>query len=203
MPRKLAKSFYRRKDTLAVARELLGKTIFVRDDEGESASGRIVEVEAYLGIEDKAAHSHGGRKTDRTRVMYRPGGVSYVYLVYGMYHQFNVIVGDEGRPHGVLVRAVEPVTNIEGMRRRRGEMPDTNLTSGPGKLCIALGIDRTYNEEDLEGPRVWIEDAPAVSAEQIASGPRIGIDYAEEYVEKPWRFWLKQSSFASRAPRKA
>lgn len=203
MPRELPKSFYLREDTLEVALDLIGKTLVVPDETGDRVSGRIVEVEAYLGVEDKAAHSFGGRLTDRTKVIFAPGGTAYVFFVYGMYHQLNVVTGPEDHPHVVLIRAVEPLEGIETMRRRRGKMPDRNLTSGPGKLCIALGIDRSFYGEDLTGTRIWLEDAPTVATSEIASGPRVGIDYAGEYVGKPWRFWLKRNPFVSKAPRRS
>jgi DNA-3-methyladenine glycosylase len=123
-----------------------------------------------------------------------------------MYFQFNVVVGAVDTPHAILIRAVEPVENIEIMRMRRNaksknpnqKMPDKNLTSGPGKLCIALGIDRTFNNEDLLGEKVWLEDFKAFSDSEISNGKRIGIDYAEEFAEKPWRFWVKDNLFVSR-----
>ncbi|MCO6510053.1 MAG: DNA-3-methyladenine glycosylase [Aridibacter famidurans] len=203
MPGRLPRSFYLREDTLEVARDLLGKTLVVPDEAGDRVSGKIVEVEAYMGIEDKAAHSFGGRLTDRTKVIFGPGGTAYVFFVYGVYHQLNVVTGPEDHPHVVLVRAIEPLENLDRMRERRGKMPDRNLTSGPGKLCIALGIDKSFYGEDLTGNRIWLEDTPSVAASEIASGPRVGIDYAGEYVGKPWRYWLKDNPFVSKAPRKA
>jgi DNA-3-methyladenine glycosylase len=197
---RLRRAFYARADTLAVARELLGKRLVVPTDLGERVSGRIVEVEAYLGAEDKAAHSYGWRRTARTETMYAKGGAVYVFFVYGMHHQFNVVTGPEGTPTAVLVRAVEPEEGIELMRERRAVTKDRELTSGPGKLCKALGIDRSFDGEDLTASaRVWLEDARArVRPEEIAEGPRIGIAYAQEYALKPWRFWLKGNAFVSK-----
>lgn len=186
-----------------MAKELLGKTLVVPDETGSRISGRIVETEAYLGAEDKAAHSFGGRRTERTEVTYRPGGVAYVFFVYGMYHQLNVVTGPADHPHVVLIRAVEPQEGVEKMRERRGKMPDRNLTSGPGKLCIALGIDKSFYGEDLLGKRIWLEDGEPVPESDISSGPRIGIDYAEEYAVKRWRFWVKDNPFVSKTPKKA
>ncbi|HUF05428.1 MAG TPA: DNA-3-methyladenine glycosylase [Aridibacter sp.] len=200
MARKLPATFYRRQDTLKVARDLLGKKMVVPDETARRVSGRIVEVEAYLGVEDKAAHSYGGRFTERTKVMFGFGGTAYVFFVYGMYHQLNVVTGPDDSPHVVLIRAIEPLENLEKMRERRGEMPDRNLTSGPGKLCIALGIDKSFYGEDLSGERIWLEDAPPAAGSEIASGPRIGIDYAEEYSKKPWRFWIVRNPFVSKVP---
>jgi DNA-3-methyladenine glycosylase len=116
-----------------------------------------------------------------------------------MYHQFNVVVGKVDTPHAILIRAAEPLENIELMRERRiKKMPDKNLTSGPGKLCIALGIDKSLNGEDLLGEKVWLEEGDPIPKNKIVSGKRIGIDYAEEDAEKPWRFWLKENPFVSR-----
>src|SRR5687768_9193050 len=135
---KLIREFYMRSDTVAIARELLGKLLVVPDENGSRISGMIVETEAYLGIEDRAAHSYGGRRTARTEATYALGGHVYVFFVYGMYYQLNVVTGPIDHPHVVLIRAVEPTEGIEKMQDRRGPMKDRNLTSGPGKLCIAL-----------------------------------------------------------------
>lgn len=198
MSKKLKRSFYLRDDTVAVARDLLGKLLVVPDPEGRRVSGMIVETEAYLGIADRAAHSYGGRRTARNEVMYGRAGHVYVFLVYGMYNQFNVVTGPPDHPHAVLIRAVEPVEGIEIMRSRRGDMKDRDLTSGPGKLCIALAIDRTLNGEDLLGSRVWLEDRRSIADIEIAVGKRVGIDYAGQDASKPWRFWLKESGFVSK-----
>jgi len=197
MPEKVPSEFYTSQDSLAAARSLLGKTIVVPDDTGARVSGRIVEVEAYLGIDDRAAHSYGGRRTKRTEIMFGGGGMAYIFFVYGMYHQFNVVLGPPGVPHVALIRAVEPVENIEKMRERRGRMPDRNLTSGPGKLCIALGIDKRFYGEDLSGPAIWLEDSPETADDSIASGRRIGIDYAGEDALRPWRFWIRGNQYVS------
>lgn len=201
MPKKLPREFYTRQDTMSAVEALLGKRLVVPDESGTRVSGRIVEVEAYLGVEDKAAHSYGGRRTTRTEVMFGEGGRAYVFFVYGMYHQFNVVFGGEDTPHVALVRAVEPLENLERMRERRGPMPDSNLTSGPGKLCIALGIDKSFYGEDLTGERIWLEEGDPMDGVVVRSGPRVGIDYAEEFAEKPWRFWIDGNPFVSRHPR--
>ncbi len=196
--RKLPREFYTRSNVLTVARELLGKLLVVPANKGARVSGRIVECEAYRGPQDRAAHSYGGRRTKRTETMYRVGGTVYVFFVYGMYNQFNVVTNQLDHPHAILIRALEPVEGIEIMRKRRHGQPDHNLTNGPGKLCLAMGIDRSLNAADLLGKKVWLEDAPAIPRSQIASGPRVGIDYAEEWIEKPWRFWIKGNPFVSR-----
>lgn len=195
---KLPREFYTRPNVLAVARDLLGKLLVVPAKKGKRVSGKIVEVEAYRGPQDRAAHSFGGRRTKRTETMYRIGGTAYVFFVYGMYYQFNVVTNAADAPHAVLIRAVEPVEGIELMRKRRQGQPDHNLTNGPGKLCIALGIDRGLDAADLLGENVWLEEGEKISRLRIASGPRIGIDYAEGWVDKPWRFWLRDNAFVSR-----
>jgi DNA-3-methyladenine glycosylase len=200
MPAKLPLEFYTRSNVLLIARQLLGCRLVVPTSEGARVSGRIVETEAYAGPEDKASHAYGNRRTLRTETMYGPGGTAYVYFIYGMYYQFNVVTGRREIPHAVLLRALEPEEGIELMRERRPVKRDRDLTSGPGKLCQAFGLDRSFNGEDLlSGERVWIE-APEqkLSPRRIASGPRIGIDYAEEYAEKPWRFWIKDNVYVSR-----
>ena len=194
---KLRREFYTRENTLQVARDLLGKLLVVPDNAGNRVSGMIVETEAYLGEIDKAAHSYGGRRSARNEITYAEGGHAYVFFVYGMYFQLNFVTGFIDHPHVVLIRAVEPVAGIEIMRERRGEMPDRNLTSGPGKLCIALAIERSLNGADLLGDRIWTEDYKSFSASNIESGKRVGIDYAEEFVEMPWRFWVKDNPFVS------
>lgn len=198
--KKLGHDFYTRSDTLRLARELLGKRLVVPAAvKGARVSGIIVEVEAYMGPEDKGAHSYNNRRTQRTEIMYGAGGVAYVFFIYGMYYQFNVVTNLEGIPHVVLLRAAEPDEGIEMMRNMRPGRKDTELTNGPGKLCDAFGIDRTFNGADLTGKRVWIEDVGYdLPARQISSGPRIGIDYAAEFVDKPWRFWIKDNRYVSR-----
>lgn len=205
---RLGREMYVGTDTVAIARSLLGKLLVVPDEDGRRVSGMIVEAEAYLGIDDRAAHSYGGRRTARNEVMYGDPGHAYVFFVYGMYNQFNVVTGPKDHPHAILIRALEPVEGIEIMRRRRAmkrssskstrPIRDRDLTSGPGKLCIALGIDRSHNAEDLTGDRVWIEEYRSFEDDDVDVGPRIGIDYAGEDVLLPLRFWVSGSTFISR-----
>lgn len=195
---KLPREFYTRSNVVTVARELLGKLLVVPASDGSRVSGIIVETEAYRGPQDRAAHSYGGRRTKRSETMYGIGGTAYVFFVYGMYYQFNVVTNAEDTPHAVLIRAVEPIEGVDLMRKRRNGQPDHNLTNGPGKLCIALGIDRKLDSVDLLGNKVWLEAGEKTPPRKIASGPRIGIDYAEEWVAKPWRFWVKDNPFVSR-----
>jgi DNA-3-methyladenine glycosylase len=200
---KLPISFYQRDDTLTIARELLGKLLVVPDLNGRRVSGVIVETEAYLGEIDKAAHSYGGRRTARNEITYAPGGHVYVFFVYGMYYQLNLVTGLADSPQVVLVRGIEPVEGIDTMIERRGNMKDTNLTSGPGKLCIAFGIDRSFNGEDLSGERIWVEEHKKFQVGEISSGPRVGIDYAEEFIEMPWRYWVKGNKYVSKTPKRS
>jgi DNA-3-methyladenine glycosylase len=195
---KLPRHFYLSDDTTRVARDLLGKLLVVPDTNGIRIAGMIVETEAYLGETDRAAHSFGGRRTPRNEITFGSGGHVYVFFIYGMYYQLNVVTGPADHPHVVLIRAVEPVEGIEIMRTRRGEMKDRNLTSGPGKLCIALNIDRGLNGEDLLGDKIWLEDRRSFTDDEIAVGKRIGIDYAAEDAERPWRFWVKDNLFVSK-----
>jgi len=196
--RKLPREFYTRQNVLTVARELLGKLLVVPAANGARVSGMIVETEAYRGPRDRASHAYGGRRTKRTETMYLRGGAAYVYFVYGMYYQFNVVTNVKDTPHAVLVRALQPVEGIETMRSRRHGQPDHNLSNGPGKLCIALGIDRQLDRADLLGDRVWLEEYESVPSSKITKGPRIGIDYAENWTAKPWRFWIEGNECVSR-----
>lgn len=195
---KLPRDFYTRSDVLEVARDLLGKKLVVPNRNGSRVAGIIVETEAYRGPEDRASHAYNGRRTNRSETMYGVGGTAYVYFVYGMYNQFNVITNVENIPHAILVRALEPLEGLDIIRRRRSGRSEYELTSGPGRLCLALGIDRKLDRTDLLGDRVWIEEGPAISPGQIARGPRVGIDYAGAWVTKPWRFWVRDNPFVSK-----
>jgi len=195
---KLPREFYLSKNTAKIARYLLGKLLVVPDNTGRRVSGMIVEVEAYLGQADRAAHSFGGRRTARNEVMYGGGGHVYVFFVYGMYYQLNVVTGPAEHPHAILIRGMEPVEGIEVMRERRGKMKDTNLTSGPGKLSIAFGVTRDLNGSDLTDDRIWLEEYRSFSKKQIEIGKRIGIDYAGEDAERLLRFWVRENPFVSK-----
>jgi DNA-3-methyladenine glycosylase len=195
---KVPQEFYLSKNTAKIARALLGKLLVIPDENGRRVSGMIVEVEAYLGVADRAAHSHGGRRTARNEVMYGEGGHVYVFFIYGMYYQLNFVAGPADHPHAILIRGVEPVEGIEIMRERRGQMKDTNLTSGPGKLAIAFGVTRELNGADLTGDRIWLEEYQKFSKNDIEIGPRIGVDYAGDDALLPLRFWAKGNPFVSR-----
>ncbi|MGE5509143.1 MAG: DNA-3-methyladenine glycosylase [Chitinophagales bacterium] len=200
MDRPLPASFYAR-GALALAPALLGKLLVHAAPEGR-ASGIIVETEAYCGPLDRAAHSYGGKETPRTRAMFGPAGHAYVYFVYGMHYCFNVVAASEGVPEAVLVRAVEPVEGLELMARRRRRPLRTpadlvNLTNGPGKLAQALGIDRDLYGTDLTGDRLFLTEGRRVDPAEIAASPRVGVAYAGEWADRPWRFFLKGNPFVS------
>jgi len=196
---KLPKSFYTRPDVVQIAQDLLGKYIYTYID-GMLTGGMIVETEAYAGINDRACHAHLNRRTQRTEIMYHEGGVAYVYLVYGIYHLFNIITNEKDKADAVLVRAIEPEIGVEEMLLRRNmQSIKPNLTAGPGVLSIALGINKKLYSADLTGNIVWLEDkGTAIAPENIAAGPRIGVDYAGEDALLPWRFWVKGNKWVSR-----
>jgi DNA-3-methyladenine glycosylase len=186
--------FYRKKDVVGISRKLLGKALFT-SFRGSVTGGLIIETEAYAGPEDKASHAYGNRRTKRTEVMFAAGGVAYVYLCYGMHALFNVVVNQEGVPHGVLIRALMPTHGIKEMVKRRGVDLPSQLCSGPGKLTSALGISVAYSGHCLNRSPIWIEDVGyKVAPKSIITGPRVGIDYAQEWVDRPWRFQIEPPS---------
>lgn len=185
--------------TLELARRLLGKQL-VRRLDGARLSGRIVEVEAYIGEDDLACHARFGR-TARNAVMYGPPGRAYVYFTYGMHWMLNVVAEREGSPAAVLIRAIEPLEGIEMMQRNRGLEKIQDLCRGPARLTQALGIDRALNSANLcaSNSELWIEDAPLVAEADIAASPRIGLNNTPEpWLSKPWRFYIAGSPFVSR-----
>ncbi|MCJ8166874.1 DNA-3-methyladenine glycosylase [Pontibacter sp. E15-1] len=196
---KLPKEFYTRPNVVALAQELIGKHLYTAVD-GILTGGMIVETEAYSGENDRACHAHLSRRTPRTEIMYHEGGVAYVYLVYGIYHLFNIITNTHGRADAVLVRAIAPEEGIEEMQLRRNMATlKPNLTAGPGVMSNALGISKKLYGADLTGDTIWLEDrGMRFTAAEIATGPRIGIDYAGEDASLPWRFWLKGNKWVSR-----
>ena len=196
---RLDDAFYRRTRVTTVARGLIGKHLFARID-GQLCGGIVVETEAYAGPEDRASHAFGNRRTSRTEPMFLAGGAAYVFLCYGMHHCFNVVTGAAGIPHAVLIRALQPTHGLAAMRCRRGpRVPDARLTRGPGALAQALGITVADSGLALAGRRIWLEArGPAVPARRIAARRRIGVDYAGEDAERPWRFVLRDSPWLSR-----
>ncbi len=194
------RTFFQR-DAITLARALLGQRL-VRVEGGQRLAGIIVEVEAYLGVTDKAAHTYRGRRTPRNEAMYGEGGTAYVYFTYGLHHCLNVVARTHDHPEAVLLRAIEPTQGLPIMRlRRAAARRDADLCSGPAKLCQAMGIDRAFNGIDLlSSESLFIERVrkPALPARLIEAGPRVGIDYAEEWREKPLRFWVRGSVHVSR-----
>ncbi|MCP1358219.1 DNA-3-methyladenine glycosylase [Aneurinibacillus migulanus] len=200
----MPRDFYNR-DTLNVARDLLGKYLAHKID-GVVREGKIVEVEAYIGPEDKGAHTYNGRRTPRNEAMYGPPGFAYVYLIYGMYNCVNVVTNEAEKPEAVLIRALEPTCGVEQMSMARFGKSELltsretiSLTNGPGKLCQALGITRTHNGYDLCGETLYITESskPDEPFETVET-TRINIDYAEEAALYPWRFYIKDNPFVSR-----
>lgn len=197
------------RDVLDVAPECLGMVLVAHTSSG-CTSGRIVEVEAYRGPEDRAAHSYGGRRTARTEAMFGPPGHAYVFVIYGIHHHVNIVTGAVDEPRAVLIRALEPLTGEALMQTRRGRpgrvtpLPLTELCSGPGKLCQALDIDRRFNGSDLlessGAPVERLELRPGCAPRRVGTSPRIGIDYAGDWAGKSWRFYDLDSAHVSRTP---
>jgi len=202
---RLSREFYLG-DTVEIAQNLLGKYLVRVLPDGEVLAGRITETEAYVGRCDKACHAYNYRRTERTSVMFGPPGHAYIYLIYGMYHCLNFVTEPEGEPSAVLIRAVEPLTGVETIRQARfGEKPMTayrkkNFMNGPGKVCKGFLLSKEQNGLDLTGDTLYVcdslpeceNDNTVKRKERIFFGPRIGVDYAEEARDFPWRFWLEQ-----------
>ncbi|HKC34880.1 MAG TPA: DNA-3-methyladenine glycosylase [Chitinophagaceae bacterium] len=205
--KKLGIDFYQRSNVLQIAKELLGKILVTKwdgpDGYRDETSGRIVEVEAYNGIIDKASHAAGGRRTNRNEVMYGRGGVAYVYLCYGIHHLFNVVTNEMETPHAILIRALEPLKGIEVMLERTNkEKLDNTLTRGPGNVSKALAISTKHSGESLLSKTLFIaEDDFVLNKKDIATSPRIGVDYAGDDAKLPYRFYIKGNLFVSGKPK--
>ena len=195
---KLSKEIYQT-DGITLAKRLLGCRLVHETPEGR-VGGIIVETEAYLGLEDDAAHSYRGKPDGRVNIQYGPGGFSYIYLIYGMHSCMNVVANAPGVPEAVLIRALMPDEGLPLMYARRPKAKnDRQLCSGPGKLCAALGITRAQYGLDLTGDTLWIEDR--AQEPLITASPRIGVEYAKECGQKPWRFTITDSPWVSVKPR--
>ena len=200
-----SRDFFRR-DAPTLARALLGQRL-VRVVDSQRLAGTIVETEAYCGAEDRAAHSFGHRRTPRTEPMFADGGTAYVYFTYGMHHCMNVVAATRDDPQAVLIRALEPTEGLDAIRRRRpAARRDTDLCSGPARLCEAMAIDRTLSGLDLlDSEAIWIERLtrrpPPVS--RLTVTPRVGVKYAADWADKPLRYCLKDHPHVSRPPRSA
>lgn len=193
---KLPRSFYTRPDVTIIARELIGKILFSQHN-GIITAGRIVETEAYNGREDKACHAFM-KRTKRTDVMYGMGGHSYIYLCYGVHHLFNIVTNKENLADAVLIRALEPLSGVDEMKKRRNTVNLKQLASGPGKLSEALGLHTDFTGTDLTGDFIWIARDKEEKSFKIEVDRRINVDYAEEDSLLPWRFLLKNSSWVSK-----
>jgi DNA-3-methyladenine glycosylase len=196
---KLPHSFYLGSDVVAISKSLIGKYLFTCID-GLLTGGYIVESEAYNGVIDKASHAYGNRQTPRTQTMFNEGGIAYIYLCYGIHEMPNVVTSVEGQPHAILIRAIEPTTGIDIMQSRRN-MPvvKPNITSGPGSVAKALGIDRKLNGISLQSDILWIEDRGLTfNDEEIAAVPRVGVAYAGQDALLPYRFYVKGNKYVSK-----
>jgi DNA-3-methyladenine glycosylase len=190
---KIARPFYEQ-PTVQVARQLLGKYLVRKHSDGKTV-GRIVETEAYVGPKDLACHASRGR-TARTEVMFGPAGHAYVYFIYGMYYCLNIVTEAVDHPSAVLIRALEPVDGVDVMKTRRQTEVLRNLASGPGKLCQAFEIDKALNGADMCGSILYVEDRNDPTPKILAT-PRVGVDYAGMWKDKPWRFLIRGNEFVS------
>lgn len=198
---KLTREFYER-NTLLVARDTLGKYLVHKSSEGKTI-GKIVEVEAYIGPNDNASHAYKGLRTKRNEIQYGRGGYAYIYQIYGIYFCFNIVTEKIGKPEVVLIRALEPLQGIEIMAERRkinnlSLKEKRRLANGPGKLCIAMGINKNLYGENLCGDLLYIiNDEEIISQKNIISTPRINIDYAGRSRSLPWRFLIANNKYVS------
>lgn len=195
MGKKLGTDFFERSDVVDIARELIGKKLVTHFDD-DLTSGIITETEAYNGIVDRASHAFGGKRTSRTEIMYGSAGIAYVYLCYGIHSLFNVVTNKKDVPHAVLVRAIYPLEGIERIRaRRKVKLPLKKICGGPGTVSQGLGIHFSHSGMQLTGNKIWVEDLGIkIKSADITAGPRVGVDYAGEDAQLPYRFILKSES---------
>ncbi len=196
--KKLDYEFYNRTNVVQIAKTLIGKILVTKFNNIET-TGRIVETEAYNGVIDKASHAWNGRRTARTEIMFGDAGMAYVYLCYGIHHLFNIVTNAKNTPHAVLIRALEPLTGIDTMLKRRGKKnPDPTLSSGPGNVSKALGISTKHSGTNLLDNIMYIaDDGYKVTNKQILATPRIGVEYAGADASLPYRFILKGNIYVS------
>lgn len=194
---KLSRDFYLRTDVLQIAKELLGKVIVTKFD-GIYTAGRIVETEAYAGIIDKASHAYNNRRTNRTEIMFGTGGVSYVYLCYGIHHLFNVVCNTKNNPDAVLIRGIEPLEGIDAMLTRFNKQTfDTTIGRGPGNASKALGILTHQSGISLQSKQLYLADDGTTDF-TIVTSKRIGVDYAAEHALWPYRFFINGNAYVSK-----
>jgi DNA-3-methyladenine glycosylase len=200
--KRLKAPFYQREDVVQISKDLLGKVLVTHFDNVKTA-GKIVETEAYRGPDDKASHAFNNRFTNRTKVMYENGGLAYIYLCYGIHHLFNVVTAKKGMAHAVLIRALEPLEEIDMMLMRRNfDQLKPQLTAGPGVMSKALGIKSAHTGMNMTHPnsKIWIEDRNIiVKPQNIIHSPRVGVDYAEECAAWNWRFRIAGNIWTSKA----
>jgi len=192
----LPDSFYTRNNVTQISRQLLGKKL-ITNVLGKKTAGIIVETEAY-SFRERGCHAYNNKLTNRNKAMFEAGGIAYVYLCYGIHHLFNVVTNRQGSADAVLVRALEPCEGEEWMMTRMNVNSLRRITSGPGKLTKALGIDRTFDGKFLNSAEVWIEEGEHIPSGKIVTSCRIGIDYAGDDALLPWRFSIKDSEWVSK-----
>ena len=198
MNNKVSNSYYMNPDVAGIAKDLLGKLLWSNIG-NKLTAGIIVETEAYCGATDRACHAYPDKRTKRTEVMYKSGGLAYVYLVYGMHHLFNIVTNTVGKADAVLIRAIEPIEGLEIMKLRRGiDNNNKLLTGGPARLTQALGITVTNNKTNLQGDKIWLSKGNDIGDERVVATTRIGVDYAGEDAQLPWRFYIKGNKFVSK-----
>lgn len=196
---KLPASFYQRDDTLAIAKELLGKLLISNIGE-EITGGLIVETEAYLGPIDRGSHAFNNKRTPRNDIMYSEGGLAYMYICYGIHNMLNIVTGKKDSPHAVLIRAIQPTIGLDVIRRRRNLYnQEYRLCQGPGSLAKSLALTRIHNRLNLNGDIIWIEDTDSsYSDNDIIATARVGVNFEEPYKTIPWRFLVKNNKYVSR-----
>lgn len=193
MTKKINKTFYLQENVVDIAKELLGKIVYTRLNNEGITGGIIVETEAYAGIIDKASHAYGNRRTKRTETMYCEGGVVYIYLCYGIHSLLNVVTNKKDIPHAVLIRGIKPIEGIDIMMKRCNKNDPNKLNGiGPGNVTKLLGVHYSLSGESLMGSKIWLEDQGVkIASSKIVVDKRIGVDYAKEDAELPYRFNIK------------
>ena len=196
---KLPVEFYRQEDVVSVARQLLGKHLYSNIG-GQLTGGIIVETEAYRGPDDRGSHAYNNKRTARNEIMYKAGGVAYMYICYGIHDMLNIVTGTEGTSHAALIRAIEPIDGLSIMCERRGIFNDNKrLCQGPGALAKAMGLSKFHNGTDLQNDLIWITDEGlSYTDEQVIASARIGMNFDGPYKTIPWRFYVKGNVHVSR-----
>lgn len=199
MKNRLPVEFYRQGDVVSIARHLLGKHVYTFIDR-KLTGGIIVETEAYRGPDDRGSHAYENKKTPRNEIMYKAGGLAYMYICYGIHDMLNIVTGAEGLSHAALIRAIEPLEGLDMMRLRRGLFgKDFRLCQGPGSLAKAMGLNKQHNGTDLQGNLLWLTDEGVTyTDEQVVAAPRVGMNFEGPYKTIPWRFYVKGNPYVSR-----